>query len=233
MVEAACARGYEYLVLTDHSRSLRIAHGLSLERLREQRRLIDDLNRRYAPFRIQHGAEIDILPDGTLDYPDDVLAELDIVTVSVHTALGQPREQMTARVMAALRNLYVHVLNHPTSRVLLQRAVSALDMEAVIAMAVEQGVALEIDGQPERLDLDDVWARRARTAGAMLVCTSDAHAVRQLDYLRYAVATARRGWVEPQGTLNTLPFEVLRDYLDRRRRRDHRLCAQMTTLSAG
>lgn len=215
LVEGALARGYHYLALTDHSRSLRVARGLSIERVREQRQLIDELNSRYAPLRILHGAEIDILPDGTLDYPDELLAELDLVTISVHTALGQPREQMTARVIAALRNPYVDVLNHPTSRLLLHRAESDLDLEAVIQAAVEQGVALEIDGQPDRLDLDDVWARRAREAGAMLVCNSDAHAARQLDYVRYAVATARRGWVEPQGVLNTLPLEALSDHFGR------------------
>ena len=219
MVEAAIARQYEYLAFTDHSRSLRVAHGLSIERVREQRRLIDRLNERYAPFRVLHGAEVDILPDGTLDYPDEVLAELDFVSVSVHSAFHQPREVMTARVLRALRNPHVTTLNHPTGRLLLRREAYDVDLEAVVRAAVELGVVLEIDGQPDRLDLDDVWSRRAGELGATLVCTSDAHSVRQLEYVRYAVATARRGWLEARQVLNTRSLRDLLAQLGQRRRR--------------
>src|SRR5579885_3416258 len=166
MVEAAIARGYEYLALTDHSRSLGVAGGLSVERLREQHRLIERLNERYAPFRVLHGAEIDILPNGELDYPDEVLAELDLVTVSVHSSFRQPGARMTARITRALRNPYVDVLNHPSGRLLLRRPAHQADIEALIRVAAETGVALEIDGQPDRRDLDDGWARRATAAGA-------------------------------------------------------------------
>ncbi|HZS00386.1 MAG TPA: DNA polymerase/3'-5' exonuclease PolX [Chloroflexota bacterium] len=217
MVEAAIARGYAYLALTDHSRSLAVAHGLTVERVREQRHLIDRLNACYAPFRVLRGTEVDILPDGSLDYPDAVLAELDIVTASVHSAFQQPRERLTARLLRALRNPYVDVLNHPTGRLLPRRPEYDVDLEAVLRAAAAAGVALEVNGQPDRLDLDDVWARRAGQLGALLACDSDAHAARQLGYVRYAILTARRGWASPQGVLNTLPLDRLLAHLARRR----------------
>jgi len=216
MVEEAIARGYQYMAITDHSRGLGVARGLSLEAVRQQRRLVDRLNERYAPFRILHGAEVNILADGSLDYPDSLLAELDMVTVSVHSAFGQTRDQMTGRILRALENPHVDVLNHPSGRLLLGRAGYDVDMDAVIRVAAEHGVALEINGQPDRLDLDDVWSRRAKEAGAILVCDSDAHSTRQMDYVRYAVATARRGWVEPSDLLNALPLDRLLSHLSRR-----------------
>lgn len=236
MVEAAIARGYAYLALSDHSPSLGVAHGLSVERVRAQRRLIDQLNERYAPFRVLQGMEVNILPDGRLDYPDTVLAEFDWVTASVHSALEQPREQMTARVLRALRHPYVDCLGHPTGRLLLRRPESAVDLEAVVRTAAEQGVALEVNGQPERLDLSDVWCRRAVEAGARLVCGSDAHAARQLETMRYAVATARRGWVEPQHVLNTRTLAALlcaRDEERRQRSRRDTRSRQRGALGAG
>lgn len=219
MVEAAIARGYQYLAFTDHSRSLGVARGLTIERLREQRRLIERLNARYAPFRVLHGAEVDILPSGELDYPAEVLAELDIVTASVHSHFGQPGERMTARIIQALRNPYVDTLNHPTGRLLLRRPEYEVDVEAVLQAAAEHGVALGVNGQPDRLDLNDLWARRATELGVLLVLNSDAHSTRQLANLRYAVATARRGWVEPRHVLNTLPLKRLLLHLRRRRKR--------------
>lgn len=217
MVEAAISLGYHYMAFTDHSRSLRVAGGLSIERVRQQRQLVNRLNARYAPFRVLHSTEVDILPDGALDYPEEVLADFDLVTVSVHSALGQSREVMTARLLHALGNPYVDVLNHPTGRLLLRRAGYEVDLGAIIQAAVEHGVALEIDGQPDRLDLDDVWSRRAKEAGAMLACDTDAHSAYQLTYMRYALATARRGWVEPGSVLNTLPLERLLARIARRR----------------
>lgn len=230
MVEAAIARGYEYVAFADHSPSLRVAHGLSLARVREQRRLIDRLNARYAPFRVLHGTEVDILPNGSLDYPDEVLADLDVVTASVHQAFGQPKEVMTARILRALENPYVTMLGHPTGRLLLRRAPYDVDLDAVVEAAARRGVALEIDGQPDRLDLDDVWSRRAWERGVVLVCDSDAHTAGQLAYMRYAVVTARRGWVEPTGVLNALPLERLMAFL--RSQRSHRSFAMMATSGA-
>jgi len=216
MVEEALARGYQYVAFTDHSRQLGVAGGLSTEMVRQQRRLVDRLNERYAPFRILHGTEVNILPEGDLDYPEEVLAELDIVTASVHSGFGQSRERMTARIVRALRNPHVDILNHPTGRLLRRRSEYEVDMEAVIRAAVENGVALEINGQPERLDMDDVWSRRAKEAGARVVCDSDAHSARQMEYMRYAVATARRGWIEPKDLLNALPLDELLAHLSRR-----------------
>jgi DNA polymerase (family 10) len=209
MVEAAIARGYQYMAFTDHSPSLHIAHGLSIERVRQQHELIQRLNERYAPFRVLHGTEVDIRADGDLDYPEDVLAIFDAVTASVHTTFDLSREDMTKRIVRALRNPYVTLLGHPTGRILLGRSGYDVDLDVVVRVAVEQGVALEVNGQPERLDLDDIWARRAVEAGARLACQSDAHSARQLEYMRYAVATARRGWVEPQHVLNTQPLDCL------------------------
>ncbi|MBI2941343.1 MAG: DNA polymerase/3'-5' exonuclease PolX [Chloroflexi bacterium] len=218
MVEEAIARGYQYLAFTDHSRSLGMAGGLSIDQVRQQRQLIDRLNHQYAPFRVLHGTEVNILPDGDLDYPDEVLAEFDVVTAAVHSAFGQPRERMTARIIRALQNPHVGVLNHPTGRLLLRRTEYEVDVEAMLRAAAANGVTLEVNGQPDRLDLDDVWSRRAREMGVLLACNSDAHSTRQLGHVRYAVATARRGWVEPRGVLNTLPLERLLSHLGRRGR---------------
>jgi DNA polymerase (family 10) len=217
MVEAAIAQGYQFMAITDHSRSLHVAHGLSIERVHQQHQFIEQLNARYAPFHVLHGAEVDILPDGSLDYPEDVLAGFDVVTASVHSAFSMSRDAMTQRVVRALSNPHVDILGHPTGQILLGRLAYEIDLDVVLRSAVEYSVALEIDGQPDRLDLNDVWARRAQAAGAMLVCDSDAHATRHLAYMRYAVATARRGWVELQHVLNTLPLDHLLAYLGRRR----------------
>ncbi len=219
MVEEAMARGYQYVAFTDHSKGLGVARGLSADVVRQQRRLVDRLNEFYAPFRILHGTEVNILPDGSLDYPEEVLAEFDIVTASVHSAFGQSREQMTGRILRALHNPHVDTLNHPTGRLLLRRSEYEVDMEAVIRVAAETGVALEVNGQPDRLDLDDVWSLRAKQTGALVVCDSDAHSVRQMEYVRYAVATARRGWVGPEDVLNVLALDRLLAHLARRARR--------------
>jgi DNA polymerase (family 10) len=215
IVEAAIAKGYEYVALTDHSASLKIAHGLSVERVREQRRLIDGLNERYTPFRILHGAEVDILPDGRLDYPDEVLAEFDVVMASVHRAFRLPKERQTKRILAAIANPHLDILSHPTGRLLQRREPYDVDLDAILAAAVKHDVALEIDGQPARMDLDHVWSRRAREAGVMLACNSDAHSARQLDFMRYAIAIGRRGWLEAPAVINTLPLAGLLNRLRR------------------
>lgn len=216
MVEAAISRGYEYLAFSDHSQSLGVAGGLSPEHVRKQRRLIEELNQRYAPFRVLHGAEVNILPDGTLDYPDEVLELFDIVTASIHSAFKLSRERMTARVLRAIEHPAVDIVGHPTGRRLPSRAPYGIDLESVLRAAAEHGVAVEINGQPDRLDLDDVWSRRAIELGVPLATNSDAHSVRQLENMRYAVATARRGWVEARHVVNTRPFPDLLAWLKRR-----------------
>ncbi len=218
MAEAALARGYEYIAITDHSVGLGVARGLSLPRIREQRRAISRLNARYAPFRILHGIEVDIRADGSLDYEDEVLREFDIVTASIHSAFDQASERMTARIIRALRNPLVHVFNHPRGRLIGKREGYALDLEAVIREAARLGTALEIDSQPDRLDLDGIWARRAKEMGVTLAVDSDAHSRDHLAFVRYGVATARRGWIERSDVLNALPLERLLERLHLMRR---------------
>ncbi len=221
MVQAAIARGYEYIVISDHSPSLTVAKGLAVERLREQRRRIDELNERYAPFRILQGAEVNIHPNGSLDYPDDVLAELDVVIASVHSAFDLPEARMTERVIRALSNPHVDLLGHPTGRLLNTRLPYEIDLDAVLDAAAEFGVAIEVNGQPDRLDLPDIWVQRAIQRGILIACTSDAHSTRQLDNMRWSVATARRGWAEARHVLNTRPLAELLQWLRRHRTAPH------------
>lgn len=213
MWEAAKARGLEYLALTDHSHSLGVANGLSVERLREQRRIVDAINQRGERPYLLHGIELEIRADGTLDFPDDVLAELDIVIASIHSAFGQTREKMTARMLAAARNPNVDVIAHPTGRLIGRREGYDVDLEALIDACAASGTALEINAHPSRLDLDDVAARRAIERGCLLTIDTDAHAPDNFDLLSYGVATARRGWVEPRNVLNTRSLEELRAHL--------------------
>ncbi|MCM8747195.1 DNA polymerase/3'-5' exonuclease PolX [Thermomicrobium sp. CFH 73360] len=217
MVQAAIARGYEYLVISDHSPSLTVARGLTVERLRAQRELIRQLNECVAPFRILQGAEVNIQSDGTLDYPDEVLAELDVVIVSVHSAFDMPIERMTERVIRALANPHVDILGHPTGRLLNSRLPYEIDLDAVLDAAAEYGVAIEINGQPDRLDLPDVWVQRAINRGILIACTSDAHSTRQLDNMRWSIAMARRGWAESRHVLNTRSLPDLLTWLSRQR----------------
>ncbi len=203
MAQAARARGYHYLGLTDHSQSLTIAEGLTPERFRQRAEEIARVNARMQGFRVLNGAEVDILPDGSLDLPDDCLASLDVVVASVHTALDQPKEVMTERVLTALRSPHVDILGHPTCRRLDRRGETSVDVDAVIAEAARTGTALEINGSPWRLDLNDTWARRAREAGALLAIDSDAHFPAEFEGTRYGCAIGRRAGLSPGHVLNT------------------------------
>ncbi len=219
MVRAAMALGREYVALTDHSKSLGVARGLTEERVAQQRRVLDELNRSVAPFRVFHGTEMDIKRNGALDYEDQTLAFLEYVSASIHSAMNQARDMMTARIARAVSNPWVTTLNHPHGRLVGSRPPYEVDMPAVIAACAEHGVAMEINAQPERMDLDGASARMAREAGVKLVINSDAHATRQLDLLRYGVATARRAWCGPDDVLNCLSRDRFADYLAARRRR--------------
>jgi DNA polymerase (family 10) len=210
MAEAARAKGYRYLVISDHTQSLGIANGLTAERLRAQRAEIEALNEQWDDFCLLQGCELEIKADGSLDYPDDVLAELDFVVASVHTSLRQDRAQITQRVMNALNNAYVDVIGHPSGRILGQREASAVDLDAVIEAAARTGTALEVNSIPNRLDLDDVHVRRALELGVRIAINSDAHHPGGLDSLPYGLATARRGWATPPAVLNTLTLDGLR-----------------------
>jgi DNA polymerase (family 10) len=209
MAEAARAKGYQYLVISDHTQSLGIANGLTPERLRAQRAEMDALNDQWADFCLLQGCELEIKADGSLDFSDDVLAELDFVVASVHTSLRQDREQITQRVMNALHNPYVDVIGHPSGRILGQREASAVDLDAVIEAAAETGTAIEVNSIPNRLDLDDVHVRRALNLGVKIAINSDAHHPGGLDSLPYGLATARRGWAVSPAVLNTLTLDEL------------------------
>jgi DNA polymerase (family X) len=202
MARAAAERGYRYIALTDHTQSLAVARGLTPERFRARASEIAAVNA-HGMIRVLSGAEVDILPDGSLDLPDDCLAELDIVVASVHTALDQSKEEITQRVLRALRSPHVDVLAHPTSRRLDRRGETQVDVDAVIVEAVKTGTALEINSSPFRLDLNDTWARKASEAGALLAIDNDAHYPAEYNYRRYGVAIGRRAGLTPDRILNT------------------------------
>jgi DNA polymerase (family 10) len=208
MAQAAQARGLDYALVTDHSHSLGVTGGLDAERLREQRAEVAAVNRELdGAFRLLTGVEVEVRADGSLDLPDEVLAELDLVVAAVHSGLRQGREQVTARMLQAIRNPHVDIIAHPTGRLIGEREGADLDMEALFRAAAETDTALEINAHPARLDLNDVHARRAVELGVTLVISSDSHAVNGFDVLPFGVATARRAWVTPEQVLNTRPVE--------------------------
>jgi DNA polymerase (family X) len=210
MAEAAHARGYEYIAICDHTPAVSVVPGVTPEDLRRQAEEVADANERLAPLRVLRGVECDILPDGTLDLPDDALAALDWVQASVHAGQRMPRRELTKRVVDALRHPAVRCLSHPKGRMLHRRAENALDLDEVFAVALETGVALEVNGLPNRLDLSGEHVREAIVAGVKLVCSTDAHSVRGLGFMGLTVATARRGWATATNVLNTRPLgEVL------------------------
>jgi DNA polymerase (family 10) len=207
--EAALARGYEYVAVCDHTPSVRVVPGVDADGLRRQAEEIAAANERLAPFRILRGAECDILPDGSLDLPDDILAELDWVTASLHAGQRTPRAELTRRVTHAMRHPAVRALSHPTGRLIGNRAPNALDLEETIAVALETGVALEVNGLPARLDLSGEHVRQALEAGARIVVNTDAHSTRGLGNIELAVATARRGGATAADVVNTRPLADL------------------------
>jgi DNA polymerase (family 10) len=217
MWETARDKGLEFLALTDHTQSLGVANGLTVDRLRQQRAIVDEINRRNAGTRLLHGVELEIRADGTLDFPDEVLAELDVVVASVHSGFAQTREKMTARLLAAARNPHVDVIGHPSGRLIGRRESYDVDLEALMRACAETGTALEINANPSRLDLDDAHARRALELGCWLAIDTDAHEPANFDLLQYGIATARRGWVGPERVLNCLTLDALLKHLARRR----------------
>jgi DNA polymerase (family 10) len=209
MGRAARERGYDYLAICDHTPAVGAVRGLSPDDVRRQGEEIAAANERLAPFRLLRGIECDILPDGRLDLPDAVLAELDWVQASVHGGQGMPRRELTARVEEALRNPYVRCLSHPKGRLITRRPENALDLDRVFAVALEQGVALEVNGLPPRLDLRGEHVRDALRHGVPIVCSTDAHSTRGLANMGLAVHTARRGWATAADVLNTRPLPAI------------------------
>jgi DNA polymerase (family X) len=216
MAAAARDAGLEYIAITDHSQSLAMANGLDERRVLEHAARIRAADA-AAGIRLLAGIECDIKPDGSLDLADDCLAALDLVVVSVHSAFNQDRQQMTDRLLRAIENPHVDILGHPTGRRILQREPYAFDVEAVIDAAVRHHVALEINCQVDRLDLNDVNARLARDRGASIVISTDAHSRRAFGRLRWGALVARRAWLSPHQVLNTRPFEAFRAALRRNR----------------
>ncbi|MCW8807963.1 MAG: DNA polymerase/3'-5' exonuclease PolX [Rhodanobacter sp.] len=213
MAQAARSAGLTYLAITDHSRSLTVAHGLDQRRLEEQIQAIDELNEKLDGVVLLKGIEVDILPDGRLDLPDAVLARLDLVVGAVHSHLDLPRAKQTARILHAMDRPNFSILAHPNGRLFNTRGPCDLDMERIIRHAGERGCFLELNSQPERLDLFDVQCRQARDAGVAVVISSDAHHGNDLRWLTLGVDQARRGWLEASNVLNTLPLEQLRKRL--------------------
>ena len=205
LAETARARGLSHIVITDHSVSLGIANGLSVDRLRAQREEIRMVDAEMSPgFRVFQGTEMEIKADGTLDFPDDALAELDVVVASLHTGLQQPRAQVTQRLLNAINNPHVDIIGHPRGQLIPDREGADLDMDAVFTAAAQTGTILEINANPHRLDLDDTHARRAIELGVMLAIDTDSHTPADFEMLRYGIQTARRGWVQKANVINTL-----------------------------
>jgi DNA polymerase (family 10) len=209
MVQAAKKKGYQYIAITDHTKGLGVAHGLDEKRLAEEIRLIDAANKKLSGFRVLKGTEIDIRSDGRLDLPDDALAGLDIVVASIHSGFKQTQEQITKRLLSAIRNPCVSVIAHPTGRLIGERDAYAVDMEAVLKEAAKYGVAMEVNAYPLRLDLNDLHAKMAKEFGVPIVIGTDTHVTSQFDFMTYGVSIARRGWVEKKDVLNTLEYDQL------------------------
>ncbi len=226
MAAASVERGYEYVAITDHSAGRGIANGLSIERLTEHIREIRELEDRLGNIRLLTGSEVDIRADGSLDYPDDALEQLDWVVASVHSAMGQDAETMTARIIKAMQSPHVTAIGHLTTRMIGERKPIEADFEVIIQAAVETGTALEINASPRRLDLKDTHAHRARELGVPLVIDSDAHDSESLDNQRCGVAVARRAWCEPRHVLNTLPLDRFMEYLAADKRERPRFLAE-------
>ncbi|WP_245955228.1 PHP domain-containing protein [Kushneria indalinina] len=215
MVSAARQRGYRYIAITDHSKRLAMANGLDAKRLREQMAEIDALNERLKNFTVLKGNEVDILEDGALDIPDDVLKELDVCVFSVHSKFNLSREKQTRRILRAMDNPHVNILAHPTGRIINGREGYDVDIEAVLHGAKERGVFLEINAQPARLDLADRWIRMARDIGVALAINTDAHATDQLGHMALGVTQARRGLLESKDVLNTRTVTQLKKLMAR------------------
>jgi len=215
MAQAAQAKGYRYIALTDHSRRVAMAHGLDPARVSKQAREIDRINAQLRGLTILKGIEVDILKDGSLDLPDSCLAKLDVVLASVHSYFDLPRDTQTDRVIKAMNNPHVSIIAHPTGRLIGQREPYEIDMERVLAAARASGCHLEINSQPERLDLNDLHIQAAKQAGVKLAISTDAHSTNSFDYIRFGIDQARRGWLTASDVINTRPLGELRKIIKR------------------
>lgn len=215
MVNHARDKGYEYIAITDHSKFLQVANGLNETRLRRQREEIQQLNEKYSDIHIFAGVEMDILPDGTLDFSNEFLQEMDYVIAGIHSSFNQSEEKIMARLYAALENPYVSLIAHPTGRLLGRREGYQVDVEKLIDRAIETSTALEINANPNRLDLSATWAKRAQEMGATLSINTDAHNYQMFDHMKYGVSIARKGWVEKETVMNTWSKDQLIEFFNR------------------
>ncbi|MFL6274942.1 MAG: DNA polymerase/3'-5' exonuclease PolX [Blastocatellia bacterium] len=218
MIEAARRRGYQYIAITDHTQSTSIANGNTPAELLKEIEEIDAAAREYDDIRVLKGAEVDILSDGSLDMPFEVLDQLDWIVISIHAGFQQTKEQITERVVRAMETGYPNVFAHPTGRILGERPGYEIDLEQVFAAAKKHNVRLELNSSPYRLDLNSYWLRVARQAGVSFVISTDAHQTRGFEAMRYGIATARRAWLTKDDVLNTLPLSKLLAELDRKKR---------------
>ena len=209
LIHEAKKRGYEYIAITDHTKGLGIARGLNAERLMEEKKEIDAINKKLKGFRLIVGTEVDIRSDGGMDLPDDILKEMDIVVASIHSGFKQSREQLTRRLVSAMRNPYVSIIAHPTGRLIGEREPYDVDMKEVLEIAKETRTAVEINAYPLRLDLNDVYAKMAREKGVSIVISTDTHITNQFDYMIYGVSIARRAWLGKSDILNTTGYHSL------------------------
>lgn len=215
-VKRAREKGYSYMALTDHSQSLRIARGLSLDKLKEQHEEIRSLNEKLDDFTVFTGIEVDILPRGGLDCPEEILKGVDLVIASVHSAFKQDSDTMTARIISAVENKNVDIIGHLTGRLINHREAYALDLEKVLDASARCGTILEINASPERLDLNDCNARRAKEKGIKMAVNTDAHDLKRMDEMSYGVSVARRAWIEPGDVVNTMPVGKMIKYIRKR-----------------
>jgi DNA polymerase (family 10) len=219
MVRACKERGYQYCAITDHSQAVHVGGGLNAEGFKNQREEIDNVRRNVRGITVFSGCEVDILPDGSLDLPDDLLEQLDVVVAAVHAKMDMNQSAMTKRVLKALAHPAVTVLAHPTGRLINQREPFAVDLEEIFHAAKENGVAVELNAQPDRLDLNDVHLFRAREIGVKIAINTDAHSTEQLCFMSYGIDQARRGWLETRHVLNTMTQTELQSWLKQRRQR--------------
>lgn len=215
MAAAARARGYAYMALTDHSRHVTVAHGLDAARLARQIDEVDRLNDKLDGFTVLKGAEVDILADGSLDLPDKILSRLDLVVASIHYKFDLSRKAQTERIIRAMDNCHISIIGHPTGRLIGEREGYEVDMEAVIVAARERGCHLELNADPDRLDLNDINVHAAKSAGVKIAISTDAHSTAGLANMRFGIDQARRGWLEAADVINTFPLSQLKRLLRR------------------
>ena len=209
MAQAARKMGYEYIALCDHSPTIGIINGLTPERIKKRKKEIDEVNKKLKGCKVLNGAEVDIRSNGRMDFEDDILKELELVIGAVHTKFSQPREEMTRRIIQAIENPYVHIIAHPTGRLLGKRDPYEVDMDKLLDAAKANGKIMELNAFPDRLDLNDINCRKAKEKGVKIAISTDSHWTEHLNWIKYGIATAKRGWLEPEDVVNTLSLEKL------------------------